>query len=40
MHASQFFPVTAVGLLCLLTEQVSLTDAARLGGSQIASSER
>ncbi|MGH7299269.1 MAG: lysylphosphatidylglycerol synthase transmembrane domain-containing protein [Candidatus Rokuibacteriota bacterium] len=39
MHASQFFPVTAVGLLCLLLEQVSLTDAAR-ASSQIASSER
>ncbi|MGH7397128.1 MAG: lysylphosphatidylglycerol synthase transmembrane domain-containing protein [Candidatus Rokuibacteriota bacterium] len=38
MHASQFVPVTAVGLLCLLLEQVSLTDAAR-ASSQVASSE-
>ena len=39
LHASQFFPVTAVGLLCLLLEHVSLTDAAR-AASQGVSSER
>jgi hypothetical protein len=38
MHASQFFPVTAIGLLCLLLEQVSLTDAAH-AASERASSE-
>ena len=37
-HASQFFPITAVGLVCLLLEHVSLTDAAR-AASQGASSE-
>jgi uncharacterized protein (TIRG00374 family) len=37
MHASQFFPVTAVGLLYLFTEQISLTDATRVGTSRIAS---
>jgi hypothetical protein len=40
IHASQFFPVTTVGLLCLLLEHVSLADAARVGGAQAASSER
>ena len=39
LHASQFVPVTAVGLLFLLAEQISLTDAARVS-SQVASSER
>jgi len=39
LHASQFFPVTAVGLVCLLLEHVSLTDAAR-AASQGVSSER
>jgi uncharacterized protein (TIRG00374 family) len=34
-HASQFLPVTAAGLLYLLVEHVSLTDAARAGGSQV-----
>ncbi|MEX2221703.1 MAG: lysylphosphatidylglycerol synthase transmembrane domain-containing protein [Candidatus Rokuibacteriota bacterium] len=38
MHASQFFPVTAVGLLYLLLEHVSLTDAAR-ASSRVPSSE-
>jgi uncharacterized protein (TIRG00374 family) len=38
IHASQFLPVTAAGLLCLLVEQVSLTDAAR-AGSQITPSD-
>jgi glycosyltransferase 2 family protein len=37
MHASQFFPITIVGLLYLLVEQVSLTDAAR---GAVAPSER
>jgi uncharacterized protein (TIRG00374 family) len=40
MHASQFFPVTVAGLLYLLTEHLSLTDAARVGTSQVASPER
>jgi uncharacterized protein (TIRG00374 family) len=35
-HASQFLPVTAAGLLYLLLEHVSLTDAARARGSQVA----
>ena len=35
-HASQFIPVTAVGLLYLFLEHVTLTDAARAGGSQVA----
>jgi len=39
LHASQFVPVTALGLLFLLSEQISLTDAAR-ASSQVASSER
>ncbi|HSE02504.1 MAG TPA: lysylphosphatidylglycerol synthase transmembrane domain-containing protein [Methylomirabilota bacterium] len=39
LHASHFVPVTAAGLLFLLTEQISLTDAAR-ASSQVASSER
>ena len=39
LHASQFFPVTATGLLCLVLEQVSLGDAAR-AASQSVSSER
>ena len=38
-HASQFFPITAIGLACLLLEHVSLTDAARAASSQGASSE-
>ena len=40
MHASQFFPITIVGLLYLLVEHVSLTDAARAGDPRIAPSER
>jgi uncharacterized protein (TIRG00374 family) len=39
IHASQFLPVTVVGLLCLLLEHISLTDAARVGGSQAAASK-
>jgi glycosyltransferase 2 family protein len=39
LHASQFVPITAIGLLFLLTEQVSLADAAR-APVQAASSER
>jgi uncharacterized protein (TIRG00374 family) len=39
LHASQFFPITTVGLVCLLLEHVSLTDAAR-AASQGVSSER
>jgi uncharacterized protein (TIRG00374 family) len=38
IHASQFFPLTAVGLVCLLLEHVSLTDAARAASSQGVSS--
>jgi len=36
-HASQFFPVTAVGLVCLLLEHVSLADAARAGSQGVSS---
>lgn len=39
LHASHFVPITATGLLFLLTEQISLADAARIP-SQVASSER
>jgi uncharacterized protein (TIRG00374 family) len=38
-HASQFFPITAVGLVCLLLEHVSLTDAARAASAQGVSSD-
>ena len=37
LHASQFFPVTVVGLVCLLLEHVSLTDAARAASQGISS---
>jgi uncharacterized protein (TIRG00374 family) len=37
LHASQFFPITAVGLVCLLLEHVSLTDAARAGSQGVSS---
>jgi uncharacterized protein (TIRG00374 family) len=37
LHASQFFPVTAVGLVCLLLEHVSLTDAARAAAQGVSS---
>lgn len=37
LHASQFFPVTAIGLVCLLLEHVSLTDAARAGAQGVSS---
>lgn len=37
LHASQFFPVTAVGLVCLLLEHVSLTDAARAASQGVSS---
>lgn len=37
LHASQFFPVTAAGLVCLLLEHVSLTDAARAGSQGVSS---
>jgi hypothetical protein len=40
LHASQFFPVTALGLLCLFLEQIRLTDAARAEVAEIAASER
>jgi uncharacterized membrane protein YbhN (UPF0104 family) len=36
-HASQFFPITAVGLVCLLLEHVSLADAARAGSQGVSS---
>lgn len=39
LHASQFFPVTALGLVCLFLEHVRLTDATRVDVTQIASSE-
>lgn len=40
LHASQFFPVTALGLVCLFLEHVRLTDATRVDVAQIASSEQ
>jgi hypothetical protein len=40
LHASQFVPVTALGLACLFTEHVRLTDAARVDVSRVAPSER
>ena len=40
LHAAQFLPVTAVGLGCLVLEQVKLTDATRVDVAQVASSER
>jgi len=40
LHASQFFPVTALGLVCLFLEHIRLTDATRVDVAQIASSER
>ena len=40
MHASQFLPVTAVGLVFLFLEHVRLTDATRVDVGRIASSER
>jgi glycosyltransferase 2 family protein len=40
LHASQFFPVTALGLVCLFLEQIRLTDATRVDVAQIAPSER
>jgi uncharacterized membrane protein YbhN (UPF0104 family) len=40
MHASQFVPVTAAGLVCLFLEHIRLTDATRGEVGQIASSER
>jgi glycosyltransferase 2 family protein len=33
LHASQFLPVTLWGVLLLVVEQVSLTEAARVGGA-------
>ena len=36
-HASQFFPITAIGLVCLLLEHVSLTDAARAASQGVSS---
>lgn len=38
IHASQFVPVTGLGLLCLLLEHVSLTEAARAGSTPVAPS--
>lgn len=40
LHASQFFPVTALGLVCLFLEQIRLTDATRVDVAPIPSSER
>lgn len=37
LHASQFFPITAVGLVCLLLEHVSLTDAVRAASQGVSS---
>jgi hypothetical protein len=36
-HASQYFPITAVGLVCLLLEHVSLADAARAASQSVSS---
>ena len=36
-HASQFFPITAVGLVCLLLEHVSLTAATRAASQGVSS---
>jgi uncharacterized membrane protein YbhN (UPF0104 family) len=36
-HASQFLPITAAGLVCLLLEHVSLTDAARAVSQDVSS---
>ncbi|HYV66400.1 MAG TPA: hypothetical protein VE964_09165, partial [Myxococcales bacterium] len=36
LHASQFIPVTVWGLLLLVVEHVSLTDAARVRGAAAA----
>ena len=40
LHASQFFPVTLVGLAFLLVEHVSLSEATRAAGAPAASSHR
>ena len=40
LHASQFLPVTAVGLVFLFLEHVRLTDAARVDVAQIAAADR
>jgi len=40
LHASQFFPVTALGLVCLFLEHIRLTDATRVEVAEIAPSER
>jgi len=37
LHASQFFPVTAIGLVYLLLEHVSLTDATRAASQGVSS---
>lgn len=40
LHASQFFPVTLVGLAFLLVEHVSLSEATRASDAPVASSRR
>ncbi|HEX6079306.1 MAG TPA: lysylphosphatidylglycerol synthase transmembrane domain-containing protein [Methylomirabilota bacterium] len=40
LHVSQFVPVTAAGLVCLLMEHVRLADATRAEVGRIAASER
>jgi hypothetical protein len=40
LHASQFFPVTIIGLVFLLIEHVSLSEAARATGAPATSSPR
>ncbi len=40
LHASQFFPITLCGLVLLLIEHVSLSEATRAGGAPVASSQR
>jgi hypothetical protein len=37
LHASQFFPVTAIGLVYLLLEHISLTDATRAASQGVSS---
>ncbi|PYO29020.1 MAG: hypothetical protein DMD86_15485, partial [Candidatus Rokuibacteriota bacterium] len=40
LHASQFFPITLYGLVLLMIEHVSLSEAARAGAAPMASSSQ